>query len=224
MPPRLALSVAGGSTWSHLERIFPRRHSPWNYLWNTQGGAGRVLQESKIKEDLSMSYLSTLCAKAGIAYERTIHDSDSTDATVAKIIKVGKESIRSELRVQLKATSSSSQYHKSDTTITYKLKAKNYNDMCGQATTPIILCLLVLPEDPSEWVHWTQEELMLRGCMYWADFSDQPPTKNESTITVELARQNMLNSEALDGLLRRRAEEVMGYDRAGNVEGSSIQD
>ena len=37
------------------------------------------MQVSKRKEDISISYISALCAYAGIAYEIVRHDDDSTD-------------------------------------------------------------------------------------------------------------------------------------------------
>ena len=38
-----------------------------------------VMQITQIKEDISISYISALCAYAGIAYEIVRHDADSTD-------------------------------------------------------------------------------------------------------------------------------------------------
>ena len=40
----------------------------------------------KIKEEISISYISALCAYAGIDYDRVIHDEDSTDGQLKKII------------------------------------------------------------------------------------------------------------------------------------------
>lgn len=104
------------------------------------------MQVTQIKEDISISYISALCAYAGIAYEIVRHDDDSTDGTLRKRIILDHErKFDAELRIQLKCTSSSSQYTDHGDTLTYKLKVKNYNDLRLPSTTPIILGLLVLP-------------------------------------------------------------------------------
>ena len=65
----------------------------------------------KIKEEISISYISALCAYAGIDYDRVIHDEDSTDGQLKKIITLNNGRLfQSQLRVQLKCTSSLSQY------------------------------------------------------------------------------------------------------------------
>lgn len=44
---------------------------------------------TQIKEDISISYISALCAYAGIAYEIVRHDADSTDGILKKRILLG---------------------------------------------------------------------------------------------------------------------------------------
>ena len=69
------------------------------------------MQITQIKEDLSISYILALCAYAGIAYEIVRHDGDSTDGILRKrILLDGNKKFDAELRVQLKCTSSQSQY------------------------------------------------------------------------------------------------------------------
>jgi hypothetical protein len=124
------------------------------------------MKDTQIKEDISISYISALCAYAGVAYEINRHDEDSTDGILKKRILLDENrKFDAELRVQLKCTSSPSQYTDNGDSITYKLKVKNYNDLCMSSTTPIILGLLVLPEDEKEWIKWSSEELLIKGCM-----------------------------------------------------------
>lgn len=127
------------------------------------------MDESQIKADIQISYFSALCASVGITYETQYRDDDSTDAIIKKRLIFDDGSFYdAQLRVQLKCTSSTSQYHENNSEITYKLKAKNYNDLCAACTTPIILGLLVLPESEKEWLKWSQEELLIKGRMYCA--------------------------------------------------------
>ena len=166
------------------------------------------MQTSNRKEELSISYMMAVCAQAGIDYERMIHDDDSTDGILKKEIELpnGLHYI-SELRVQLKATSSPSQYNLHDCDITYALKVKNYNELRQRGTSPIILCLLILPETESEWIHWSERELLLKGCMYWKDLSGEPLLDNKSSVTVSIGKENVVNVESLNRILMAIAVE-----------------
>ncbi len=166
------------------------------------------MQETTIKEDISISYISALCAYAGIAYDIIRHDDDSTDGILRKRIFLdGNRKYDAELRIQLKSTSSPSQYTDNGSTLTYKLKAKNYNDLCLPSTTPIMLGLLILPENEDLWINCTEEELLIRGCMYWAKFSGEIGTTNEETINVKIDKNNIINTESLQEILELIAKE-----------------
>ncbi len=163
---------------------------------------------SRKKEDISICYLSTLCAHNGIDYEITRNDADSTDAILKKVVilkDIGK--IHISLRIQLKSTSSIKQYTEKDTYITYKLKVKNYNDLCQKTTVPIILCLLILPEDENSWVKWTNKELLLRGSMYWTEFSTEDKSNNENSITIKINKKNIINEKTLLWIFDKIARE-----------------
>ncbi|HJA94750.1 MAG TPA: DUF4365 domain-containing protein [Candidatus Eisenbergiella merdipullorum] len=163
---------------------------------------------AKIKEDISISYISALCAYAGIAYEIVRHDDDSTDGILRKrIILDNNRKYDAELRIQLKCTSASSQYADLGNSLTYRLKVKNYNDLCLPSTTPIILGLLVLPEDEKEWILWSREELLIRGCMYWAEFSGASESENAESVTVRIDKKQILNAETLSLILKKIARE-----------------
>ena len=73
------------------------------------------MDDAQIKEELSISYLSAICARAGITYETRKHDEDSTDAIINKIIDLDNEQkYNSCLRIQLKCTSSETQFSEDD--------------------------------------------------------------------------------------------------------------
>lgn len=166
------------------------------------------MQETIKKEDISINYISVLCAYADVAYEIIRHDDDSTDGILRKTIELGNnQKFISELRIQLKCTSSVSQYIDNGDTITYKLKVKNYNDLCTPSTTPIILGLLILPPEKNEWVKWSPEELLIKGCMYWNEFSNNTSSKNTGTINVKFDKKNVVNSETLCDMLEKIARE-----------------
>ena len=106
------------------------------------------MHTTKQMEDLQISYTSALCAAVDISYDTQRHDDDSTDAIIKKTIFLSNGCrFFSQLRIQLKSTCSPSQYTDTGDCIKYTLKVKNYNDLCTPSTMPIILCLLILPED-----------------------------------------------------------------------------
>ena len=160
------------------------------------------------KEDVHISYLSAVCASASISFDLQRHDDDSTDGIVKKLITLDDGSkYMSSLRIQLKCTSSLSQYSDGEEILQYKLKVKNYNDLCTRCTTPIILGLLVLPEDEKTWIEWSETELLINGCMYWADFSNKLPSNNKNTVTVSIDKKNLINKDTLLEILKKIAKE-----------------
>lgn len=166
------------------------------------------MDESIIKEDLSICYISAVSANAGIDYETLRHDADSTDGIVKKCIDLPELGLfNSEIRIQLKSTSSASQYEETETDIKYHLKVKNYNDLCQRGTSPIILCLLILPPERDKWMEWSREELVVRGCMYWTSLANSGPSSNKGSVTVTFDKNNIVNSTTLQDLLEKVARE-----------------
>lgn len=162
----------------------------------------------KIKEDLSICYIKTIAAVRGIAVERIEHDEDSVDVVIKKVLHIDKNvSFNSQISVQLKATSSKSQYSIGKQEISYKLKVKNYNDLCMPATMPSMLALLILPEEIGEWTKWTPDELMIKGKMFWLSLQDQEVSDNKDNVTVKIPKENILNADTIENLIKKAAEE-----------------
>ena len=133
---------------------------------------------------------------------------DSTDGIIKKrIILDNGTMFDASLRIQLKCTASKSLYSDDGEFITYKLKSKNFNDLCTAATTPIILGLLILPDSVDKCVCWTPEELVIKGCMYWKSFSAENTTGNSDTVSVKIDKRNVLNKENLQIILEQIAKE-----------------
>lgn len=165
------------------------------------------MTEAARKEDISISYISAVCAYGGIDYETVRHDDDSTDAMIKKTVTIEKGcKFVAELRIQLKCTSSSKQCTDKGDFLIYRLKVKNYNDLCAEGTSEIILALLVLPEEESEWLAWTRDELLIKGCMYWASFASYEPSENLETVSVHIDKKNVINSMTLNKIMDKIAE------------------
>ena len=162
----------------------------------------------KIKEDLSICYLKTIAAVRGIAVERIEHDEDSVDVIIKKVINTNPNMpFHSQISVQLKSTSSRSQYRISEKEVSYILKVKNYNDLCMPASMPSILALLILPEKEDEWTKWTPDELIVRGKMFWLSLQDKEVSANKENVTVKIPKENILNADTIENLIKKAAVE-----------------
>jgi len=166
------------------------------------------MNDESIKEELSISYLSTLAAINGIDFELIRHDSDSTDCILKRWIELDDgQKFNAQLRVQLKCTSSQNIYKEEHSEIKYRLKAKNYNDLSLNGTVPVILCLLILPEDRQCWVKWSEEELIIYGKMYWISLKGKESTQNSDSITIHLKKENKIDAKSLYDILEKIAKE-----------------
>lgn len=158
------------------------------------------------EEDLSISYLRAVAAKAEVVFDLKHRDVNSKDANLSKSIIIDGERFEADLNVQLKSTYSKSLYSDDGKTITYSLKAKNYNDLCRKTTTPIILCLLILPEDKEQWVMQTLDELTMKHCMYWLSLQGMSETTNTGTCSIKIPKENVMNAKSLNDLLSQIAK------------------
>lgn len=155
-----------------------------------------------IKEDLSICYLKTIAACNEIALEEIRHDDDSEDVKIKKTIEIEDFGpFVSELKFQLKTTSSETMYSEDDEYISYKLNVKNYNDLCTQSTTPIVLGLLILPGNKDEWVNCTATELRLKGRMFWLNLQKNDKSQNKDSVMVRIPKSNILNEKNIEKLL-----------------------
>ncbi len=162
----------------------------------------------KIKEDLSICYLKAIAAVKGIAVERIEHDEDSVDVIIKKILNMDNNiQFHSQVSVQLKSTSSRSQYSINRKDISYKLRVKNYNDLCMPASMASILALMILPDAEEEWIKWTPDELIMKGKMFWLSLQGKEVSDNKDNVTVKIPKENILNADTIENLIRKVAEE-----------------
>lgn len=161
--------------------------------------------DTKRKEELSKSYLNAICAYVGIAFEEQFHDDDSIDAIIKKqIMRTDGLKFNAIIGVQLKSTSQN--VIEDEHSIHYCLTMKNYNDLRGPASTPLILCVLFLPSDESQWLTHSVDELIIRKCMYWISLYNAPPLPNQENITIKIPKQNTVTPQSIFTLLQKACE------------------
>ncbi len=103
-------------------------------------------------------------------------DMDSIDATIRR----GPPN-RRVIDIQLKATASP--VHKKDG-LHFRLKQKNYNDLVGSRSVPLLLVVLELPANEAEWLECTLERLIIRKCGWWHSLAGQESIEAGSRTIV----------------------------------------
>jgi len=150
------------------------------------------------KEQFSNTYLQAVTSVAGYSLYKPFVDDDSVDWGIAA--KGGLGIVRApRLELQLKSTSRDVL---EDNTVRYPLKLKNYDDLIlnGYAT-PRILVVVIIPENLTQWLKQSLEELCLRQCGYWVSLLGMPPTTNTTNITVTIPRTNQFTVPALQSIM-----------------------
>lgn len=86
--------------------------------------------------------------------------------------------------------------------IVYDLEAKTYNDLVSRsdAEATLVLVLLCLPKNQSEWHISTASETTLRHCCYWYVIRGEI-TDNTATKRIFIPCENLLTPENLKMLL-----------------------
>ncbi|WP_071892440.1 DUF4365 domain-containing protein [Hymenobacter sp. PAMC 26628] len=164
------------------------------------------MTEEQIKEQLSKGYLHLLASRAG--YKSRTHELDhGVDVTIIKV----REYIRSNgkkrlldsgqsIDVQLKCTCEKSVVA-GPKFIKYDLEAKSYNDLIDRADdgAPLILILMILPDDDSQWLSIRNHEIALAKCAYWYLPDDNAIYSNNGRTTrISIPRSNALNIDFID--------------------------
>ena len=162
------------------------------------------MDKQKKEEYLSIAYLRTIAAEAGVLFSIDPEDSDSVDVHLKK--HIDEIDFDATIGIQLKATSSRNNYTEDEEYIHYKLKTKNYNDLRRLASEDKYLALLILPEDENDWIDQKIEELIIRRIMYWVSLKGFPLSNNNSTTTIKIPKIQVLSKDSLLELIKNGLE------------------
>lgn len=154
------------------------------------------------KEEFSYAYIYAVASAAGYSCQIA---SRAMDIGGIDIVISGQEKEYSlyppRLEVQVKSTSTSVIDNEF---VRYPLKLKNYNELRKSKTlVPKILILILLPDNPKEWVNHSEAELCLRECGYWLSLKGKPQTRNVESVTVYLPRQQLFTVSAVKNLMEQ---------------------
>jgi Domain of unknown function (DUF4365) len=157
-----------------------------------------------LQSQFSMAYVQAVASTAGYFIQVSDRglDKDGIDGTV---LKRGKFGMTASPRLDLQVKSHQGRAHTDP--IRYDLDVKSYNDLRAAGyQVPRILVLVLVPDDVSEWIKHSEEEMALRRCAYWLSLLSAPDTTNISTIRIEIPRAQTFEAKSLKELMRSVAE------------------
>lgn len=177
------------------------------------------LSSANVESELSYAYLHAVAASAGVACKvGGRHDDNSgVDAELTGWGPFPEGGYRTEvdIKVQLKATIKPPGIV--GDSLSYSLAGiSRYDDLRADTVcTPRILVVLFLPEERSDWLSQSEEELLLRRCAYWVSLRNAPPSSNTTAQTVYLPRSQRFDPVGLIALMAQISRGVVPtYQRA----------
>jgi hypothetical protein len=162
------------------------------------------MDENEQKQQLSMAYLHAVASAAGFACQAREVDDDSVDRTiVARGWLHEKALFRSpKIDVQLKSLTRKP-LADGETSFTFRLNRKNYDDLRHRAQVPRLLVVLLLPRDPGQWVEQGDDQMVTRYAAYYLSLAGMGDAPQRSKVPVELPRTNLLSVAALHRLMEQ---------------------
>ena len=154
-----------------------------------------------IEEALSRAYVFAVAARAGVDLGTTFKDYgvDGTFRRIAVLSDNKRMPTGYPVDFQLKASIDCTM---NTSTVSYRMKAVAYNKLVWRRNNggcPIVLILMVLPNDPSQWMAHTEESILIRQCCYWYLVGETEV--DSSTIVLEIPRSQALTTSGLSALL-----------------------
>jgi hypothetical protein len=165
----------------------------------------QIEDKNDIKEDLSYAYLHSISAVAGFSCAPYPgKDRISIDAEIGpyESYTTIPGRVNPRLFVQLKATST--KRFNSSNVLPFPLPINNYDDLRSKDGFCKILMVLLLPENPSEWLKQTEDELASRKCAYWLNLMGMESRDDcKTNVTVYLKKDNVLSSETISTIMEK---------------------
>ncbi len=168
-----------------------------------------ALTPPDIESELSYAYLHAIASRAGMScrVSNRHEDNRGIDAQLTAWLPNRADDALCEvdIKVQLKATIAEPADHGDH--YTYRLRGVNrYNDLRSEAVSVFrILVVLFLPRDAAEWLHHSNEQLVLRRCAYWQSLRGAPAIQDDSAL-IQLPKTQVLSPDGIKRLVDRLSQ------------------
>lgn len=174
-----------------------------------------MLTSQDIECELSYAYLHAIASRAGIICECAGRHTDNAgvDATLRVKGRLDENSVLTNFTVDVQLKATINDPIGLSERLPYSLNLKNYNDLRSLNTTaPQLLVVLFLPQDVDRWLSHSEEGLIARRCAYWLSLRNAVESRNKSSQTVYIPKENLLSVQNLNHLLTRFSrQEVIDY-------------
>ena len=165
-----------------------------------------MITTQHIEEDLSKAFVMAIGAKAGYSVDLDRPHDYTVDGTFHEIIIFENQRNESGYSIDFQLKASKNCIIENDY-IKYDFDAKTYNYFIRRVnsrnSTPFILILLVLPDNPEEWLNITEESLILKRACYWYKMEKQEPTSNQNSKRICIPKNQLLTPESLKELFNQ---------------------
>lgn len=165
-------------------------------------------QEDK-QEQLSLAVLHATCAKAGFGFKISgrIQDNWGWDAEADVFEKLHPESILTDFKIkfQAKATRQQLTLTRPDRLERHWCPRREGGCSVRTRSEKSTDRHFQMPDNESEWLEASPEQLILRRCLRYVSLRNAPPTSNKTIVTVHLPAANVLIPETLRDLARKRS-------------------
>lgn len=153
------------------------------------------------EELLSVAYMTAVASRAGLLFTPTDGHDYGVDGHLDALMKFnGKLHPRGYvIQVQLKACVNAT-INRSE--VSYVLDVDTYNYFVQRASSsprsvPLLLVLLCLPKEITEWTAFSEDGLYLRRCCYWTKLQGESLSQTKTSKTIKIPRSNQLTPTAL---------------------------
>jgi hypothetical protein len=152
------------------------------------------------KEQFSNAYLRAVAAAAGFQVYKPDPDIDKSDWVVAA--PGPKRTVRSpKMEIQLKCTSREVLHAEH---LAFFVDLETYDNLRDPShMVPRILVVVVVPDEVTDWLVHSEENLALHHCGYWFSLRDMPPSENKTGQTIHIPRAQQFTVDALTGMMER---------------------
>lgn len=165
-----------------------------------------MLTTQHIEECLSRAHIEAVAARAGVNVAFRSGLDYGVDGTFHPIQMVNNRRIEAGYPIDFQAKATKN-WKLSPNEVVYTMEVKAYNDLIERSAqpeaTPLLLILLLLPQDESQWVKFSEHTTLLKRCCYWQKLSGTP-TANAKKVSIQINRTNHFTAEALKQLLQAR--------------------
>lgn len=160
-----------------------------------------------VESELSYAYLHAVAARAGMSCTASGRHEDNrgVDAMVRAWGPFPNGGTITDLMLDIQLKATWQQPTESDTHISYNLQGiHRYEQLRKPTVTPHrFLVVLFLPEQDTDWLAHSVDQLVLRRCAYWVSLRNAPATTNSTAIMVHLPKEQHFGPDALRNLAAR---------------------